>query len=170
MVHRRTQRHGAARGDLVAGFDAHAVEFRMPEKAYIHAYGHARLEDVVAVGTEEGRFGLVQSDRMHKRAHEVFREPVLVKIGSRWGVNLPALAAGDQLFPSQTERFFQMPQALLLALGITARDRQDIAYHAGIALLLVTSFFPPVYYGFLCEPFWMVFYLVTTTILGESST
>lgn len=42
--------------------------------------------------------------------------------------------------------------------------------YAGIALLIVTSFFPPVYYGFLCEPFWMVFYLVTTTILGESST
>jgi adiponectin receptor len=39
--------------------------------------------------------------------------------------------------------------------------------YAGIAVLIVASFFPPVYYGFLCAPWTRVFYLVTTSLLGE---
>jgi len=30
----------------------------------------------------------------------------------------------------------------------------------------VASFYPPVYYGFMCHPKARLFYLVTTTILG----
>lgn len=38
--------------------------------------------------------------------------------------------------------------------------------YAGIALLIVTSFFPPVYYGFLCLPWWRNFYLISTSCMG----
>lgn len=38
--------------------------------------------------------------------------------------------------------------------------------YAGIATLIVTSFYPPVYYGFMCHRVYLVFYLTTTTLLG----
>ncbi|KAK9837509.1 hypothetical protein WJX81_007514 [Elliptochloris bilobata] len=38
--------------------------------------------------------------------------------------------------------------------------------YAGIVVLIVTSFAPPVYYGFLCEPFLRNFYLLSTLLLG----
>lgn len=38
--------------------------------------------------------------------------------------------------------------------------------YAGIAILIVTSFFPIVYYGFMCAPSWATFYLSCTSILG----
>jgi len=39
--------------------------------------------------------------------------------------------------------------------------------YAGIAVLIVTSFVPAMYYAFLCEPFWRNFYLLTTSSMGE---
>eukprot|EP00891_Asterochloris_glomerata_P007907 jgi/Astpho2/7907/e_gw1.00118.28.1_t len=38
--------------------------------------------------------------------------------------------------------------------------------YAGIAVLIVCSFFPPVYYGFMCTPHWQLFYLGVSTVLG----
>jgi Haemolysin-III related len=38
--------------------------------------------------------------------------------------------------------------------------------YAAIAVLIVTSFFPPVYYSFLCYPKLRLFYLTSTTLLG----
>lgn len=38
--------------------------------------------------------------------------------------------------------------------------------YAGIAVLIVASFYPAVYYGFLCKPLWRTFYLFTTSALG----
>ena len=40
--------------------------------------------------------------------------------------------------------------------------------YAGITILIVTSFFPPVYYGFMCRPFWRNVYLGITTVVGAS--
>lgn len=39
--------------------------------------------------------------------------------------------------------------------------------YAGIVVLIVTSFVPPVFYGFLCQPFLRNFYLFSTVGLGE---
>jgi adiponectin receptor len=39
--------------------------------------------------------------------------------------------------------------------------------YAGIAVLIMASFVPAVYYAFLCQPFWRHFYLWTTTAAGE---
>ena len=39
--------------------------------------------------------------------------------------------------------------------------------YAGIAVLIVASFFPAVYYAFLCQPFWRNFYLWTTCSFGK---
>ncbi|GLC48766.1 hypothetical protein PLESTB_000145700 [Pleodorina starrii] len=41
--------------------------------------------------------------------------------------------------------------------------------YAGIAILIVASFYPPVYYGFMCQPYWRVFYLITTTVMGAGA-
>ena len=38
--------------------------------------------------------------------------------------------------------------------------------YAGIAVLIVASFFPPVYYAFMCSPRLQLFYLVTTSVMG----
>lgn len=41
--------------------------------------------------------------------------------------------------------------------------------YSGIAVLIVTSFFPPVYYGFMCTPFWRNFYLAITSAMGAAT-
>ena len=38
--------------------------------------------------------------------------------------------------------------------------------YTGIVALIVASFFPPVYYGFMCNPYWRTFYLTTTSAMG----
>jgi len=42
--------------------------------------------------------------------------------------------------------------------------------YGGIAVLIVTSFYPPVYYGFMCKPVWRMFYLMMISLLGVSLT
>eukprot|EP00197_Chlamydomonas_leiostraca_P014366 CAMPEP_0202883232 /NCGR_PEP_ID=MMETSP1391-20130828/39153_1 /ASSEMBLY_ACC=CAM_ASM_000867 /TAXON_ID=1034604 /ORGANISM="Chlamydomonas leiostraca, Strain SAG 11-49" /LENGTH=88 /DNA_ID=CAMNT_0049566215 /DNA_START=48 /DNA_END=310 /DNA_ORIENTATION=+ len=41
--------------------------------------------------------------------------------------------------------------------------------YAGIAILIVSSFYPPVYYGFMCAPYWAAAYLTVSTILGAGA-
>ena len=48
-------------------------------------------------------------------------------------------------------------------------SRQFVCRPAGIAVLIVASFFPPVYYGFMCHIPTQIFYLTTTTALGKYS-
>mmetsp|Transcript_12398 Transcript_12398/g.34813 ORF Transcript_12398/g.34813 Transcript_12398/m.34813 type:complete len:326 (-) Transcript_12398:222-1199(-) len=38
--------------------------------------------------------------------------------------------------------------------------------YVGIAMLIVSSYFPPVYYGFLCNPFWQMLYLSCISLFG----
>ena len=38
--------------------------------------------------------------------------------------------------------------------------------YAGIAALISTSFYPPVYYSFMCNPFFCNLYLISITVLG----
>ncbi|KAJ6822791.1 heptahelical transmembrane protein ADIPOR3-like [Iris pallida] len=38
--------------------------------------------------------------------------------------------------------------------------------YAGIAALIATSFYPPVYYSFMCNPFFCNLYLISITLLG----
>lgn len=38
--------------------------------------------------------------------------------------------------------------------------------YAGISLMIVTSFFPPIYYTFLCHPYSRLFYLSTISLVG----
>lgn len=40
--------------------------------------------------------------------------------------------------------------------------------YAGIVVLIVASFIPPVYYGFLCEPLLRNFYLISTCLMGKT--
>ncbi|KAF5194236.1 Heptahelical transmembrane protein [Thalictrum thalictroides] len=41
--------------------------------------------------------------------------------------------------------------------------------YAGIAALIASSFYPPVYYSFMCEPFFCILYLGFITILGVAT-
>ncbi|GAB4853632.1 Casein kinase I hhp2 [Ancistrocladus abbreviatus] len=38
--------------------------------------------------------------------------------------------------------------------------------YAGISLMIVCSFFAPIYYAFDCQPYWQLFYLISITMLG----
>lgn len=38
--------------------------------------------------------------------------------------------------------------------------------YAGIATMIATSFFPPIYYVFQCEPIWQWIYLITISMMG----
>lgn len=54
-------------------------------------------------------------------------------------------------------------------LGCCQRHIAEMVWrfdYAGIAVLIVASFVPAMYYAFLCEPFWRNFYLLTTTGMG----
>lgn len=42
--------------------------------------------------------------------------------------------------------------------------------YAGIAVLIATSFYPPVYYSFMCNPFFRNMYLSVITLMGVAST
>ncbi|KIY92811.1 Adiponectin receptor protein 2 [Monoraphidium neglectum] len=56
-------------------------------------------------------------------------------------------------------------------LGCCQRHISQVVWrfdYAGIAVLIVASFYPAVYYAFLCQPFWRNFYLITTTVAGAS--
>lgn len=41
--------------------------------------------------------------------------------------------------------------------------------YSGITILIVTSFYPPVYYGFMCQPALRNFYLASTTLMGAAT-
>lgn len=56
-------------------------------------------------------------------------------------------------------------------LGCCQRHISQVVWrfdYAGIAVLIVASFYPAVYYSFLCQPFWRNFYLITTTVAGAA--
>lgn len=38
--------------------------------------------------------------------------------------------------------------------------------YAGITIMIITSFFPPIFYGFQCSPFFQLIYLSTITLMG----
>ncbi|CAM6036872.1 unnamed protein product [Sphagnum compactum] len=41
--------------------------------------------------------------------------------------------------------------------------------YTGIGIMIATSFFPPVYYVFLCQPVWRQFYLTSISMIGVST-
>ena len=54
-------------------------------------------------------------------------------------------------------------------LGCQSKEVNSLVWrfdYAGIAALVATSFYPPVYYGFLCDPLPRVIYLTTITVIG----
>ena len=90
----------------------------MAEEADVNADGHARLEHIVAVGAEEGRFRLVQADRVREGTDEILRKVVLREVGARGSVDLLADLAGQELRLGQPERLLKMLQADLLPLSV----------------------------------------------------
>eukprot|EP00878_Enallax_costatus_P015225 GHUV01015939.1.p1 GENE.GHUV01015939.1~~GHUV01015939.1.p1 ORF type:complete len:386 (+),score=106.03 GHUV01015939.1:469-1626(+) len=54
-------------------------------------------------------------------------------------------------------------------LGCCQRHIAEMVWrfdYAGIAVLIVCSFVPAMYYAFLCEPWWRNFYMITTVSMG----
>ncbi|GMP60204.1 hypothetical protein CsSME_00023175 [Camellia sinensis var. sinensis] len=42
--------------------------------------------------------------------------------------------------------------------------------YVGITIMIITSFFPPIYYIFQCEPLWQIIYLTSISIIGIFTT
>jgi hypothetical protein len=85
-------------------------------------------------------------------------------------------AAGAAHFPRQVYVYFAGACVCLLTsgvchlLGCCQRHIAEMVWrfdYAGIAVLIVASFVPAMYYAFLCQPFWRNFYLMTTISMGE---
>ena len=63
-----------------------------------------------------------------------------------------------------------LSQGLYLACTCLHRHRRYIwrLDYAGITTLIVTSFFPMLFYGFHCQPMWRFMYLSSTCAMGAS--
>ncbi|KAG2496970.1 hypothetical protein HYH03_004976 [Edaphochlamys debaryana] len=101
------------------------------------------------------------TERLNSLLYEALSE-VLVWPVPRWPVYVFLAGAMTCLLLSATCHLFGCCSKHIAAI-IWRFD------YAGIAILIVASFYPPVYYGFLCQPYWRVFYLITTTIMGAGA-
>ncbi|GFR50764.1 hypothetical protein Agub_g13032 [Astrephomene gubernaculifera] len=108
------------------------------------------------------------SDNIHharERLNDALREAlsdVLLWPIPRWPVYVFMAGAMTCLFLSAVCHLF----------GCCSKHLAQIIWrfdYAGIAILIVASFYPPVYYEFLCQPYWRIFYLTTTTLMGAGA-
>lgn len=113
-------------------------------------------EDSLFLRVQENLWGI----RRHVRdTLETHLSPILQYPTVRWPVYVYMAGAMICLLTS----------SLCHLLGCCAQHVAKVIWrfdYAAIAVLIVASFYPPVYYGFLCEPFWRNFYLVSTTCMG----
>jgi adiponectin receptor len=101
-----------------------------------------------------GRAGIVQAALMQQL------KPILQWPVPRWPVYVYFAGAMVCLLTSSTCHL----------LGCCQQHIAEMVWrfdYAGIAVLIVASFVPAMYYAFLCEPFWRNFYLGTTISMGE---
>ena len=144
---------------------AHALSARVQHLGEELMHGlegglHATRLDAVAHGLQEGLHGLQEGARaaldrhLEQQLGAVVRWPM-----PRWPVYVYFAGACVCLLTS----------CVCHLLGCCARHISQVVWrfdYAGIAVLIVASFYPAVYYAFLCQPFWRTFYLATTTLAG----
>ncbi len=97
-------------------------------------------------------------EQLNSQLHSAM-EPVLQYPATRWPVYVYFSGA----------MFCLLTSSVCHLLGCCSQHQSTWLWrldYSGISVLLVASFFPPVYYGFLCQPFWRNFYLISTTIFG----
>ncbi|KAG2428951.1 hypothetical protein HXX76_011195 [Chlamydomonas incerta] len=126
----------------------HGVQEEVQHAAHLLSHGVHHLSDNLHLAS-----GKLQSV-LQESLSDVIQWPV-----PRWPVYVFMSGAMTCLFLSAACHLF----------GCCAQHITQLIWrfdYAGIAILIVTSFYPPVYYSFMCERFWRVFYLVTTTIMG----
>ncbi|KAI3423893.1 hypothetical protein D9Q98_009727 [Chlorella vulgaris] len=120
-------------------------------------------ERIRSLGASAGAELAADLVAVEKAVHNALASALQVKWPvSRWPIYVFTAGAMVCLLTSATCHLFGCCAAHIT----TVMWRFD---YAGIAVLIVASFFPPVYYGFLCAPWTRVFYLVTTSLLGLST-
>lgn len=151
---------------------AHALSDRVAHlgEELIHGVAdglHGLHLDAVAHGLQEGLHGLQEglSSKYHA-ASAVLNAQLQQQLSAvvqwpmpRWPVYVYFAGACVCLLTS----------CVCHLLGCCAQHISQMVWrfdYAGIAVLIVASFYPAVYYAFLCQPFWRNFYLITTTLAG----
>jgi predicted membrane channel-forming protein YqfA (hemolysin III family) len=97
-------------------------------------------------------------EQLNAQLHSAI-SPVLQYPSTRWPVYVYFAGAMACLLTS----------SVCHLLGCCSQHKSQLLWrldYSGITVLLVASFFPPVFYGFLCEPFWRNFYLGSTSLFG----
>ncbi|CAA6667469.1 unnamed protein product [Spirodela intermedia] len=85
-----------------------------------------------------------------------------------WILKEDLLSVAAAAAPISRWPFFQHLPPLLLPFPRFAYVMLRLDY-AGIAALIATSFYPPVYYSFLCDPLFCGIYLCAITLLGGAA-
>ncbi|GLI62283.1 hypothetical protein VaNZ11_004845 [Volvox africanus] len=101
------------------------------------------------------------TERLNTLIHEAVSDLLMWPV-PRWPVYVFMAGAMICLFLSAVCHLF----------GCCSRHLAQIIWrfdYAGIAILIVTSFYPPVYYAFLCQSYWRIFYLITTSVMGAGA-
>ncbi|KAF8066272.1 ADIPOR3 [Scenedesmus sp. PABB004] len=158
------------------GQRVHALEERLHLGDRVHALADGVQGNLHAVGAAVGQRlhtlqdGLAAAEaRLHSRAaglgvglRAALRAqlaPIVQWPVPRWPVYVYFAGACVCLLTSGTCHL----------LGCCARHISEMVWrfdYAGIAVLIVASFVPAMYYAFLCNAFWRNFYLATTVSMG----
>lgn len=115
------------------------------------------FQEVLQIPEEEKEFDSMMQCPLERAA--IFSEVGKLASIHRWPVYLFMLGAMSCMLISSTCHLFACCSEHVSII----MWRID---YTGIALLIVSSFYPPIYYGFLCHPLWSAMYLSTISVLG----
>lgn len=134
-------------------------------KAKLAQKGAILEEKLTTLGSEVSSFSSVALHDVEIALHNALAS--VLSPGSQWPVSrwpMYVFTAGACLC--------LLTSAVCHVFGCCAAHIASIMWrfdYAGIAILIVASFFPPVYYGFLCRPGLRAMYLLITSVLGAST-
>ncbi|KAG7672276.1 hypothetical protein Ndes2526B_g06732 [Nannochloris sp. 'desiccata'] len=134
-------------------------------KAKLAQKGAIIEEKLTTLGSEVSSFSSVALHEAETALHNALAS--VLSPGSQWPVSrwpMYVFTAGACLC--------LFTSAVCHVFGCCAAHIASIMWrfdYAGIAILIVASFFPPVYYGFLCRPGLRAMYLLITSVLGAST-
>jgi len=134
-------------------------------KAKLAEKGAAIEEKLTTLGSEVSSFSSVALHEAETALHNALAS--VLSPGSKWPVSrwpMYVFTAGACLC--------LLTSAVCHVFGCCAAHIASMMWrfdYAGIVFLIVASFFPPVYYGFLCSPGLVAMYLFITSVLGATT-
>jgi adiponectin receptor len=163
---RSIRHHNLAEVALLADSVGSSIKrYSASGKAKLAQKGAIIEEKLTTLGSEVSSFSSVALHDVEIALHNALAS--VLSPGSQWPVSrwpMYVFTAGACLC--------LLTSAVCHVFGCCAAHIASIMWrfdYAGIAILIVASFFPPVYYGFLCRPGLRATYLLITSILGAST-